>query len=424
MLLQKLARVPSFMWSERASLIAVATKIAGAASSFLVIFIVARYSGATVTGDYALALATATTVSLFAIMGLDLIVIRNVSGDLRLDRADMAWGAVRSALWKIVPASLLFSTMLALLSPYASHIGASPKTILAISGSIVALPLLRIGIAVFRAMGSIILSQFADSAHAHLLVALTLLWLWQSAPIDGPLIALFYTISVSTVTCAIWIFLLIKTRGWPRNHTDDRPTLHTSWKILLSTVAQSLTSWLLLAQVGIFLGASEAGAYRVAGQITLTIGLVVTTLGPIAAPGLATQVRLGNMEGVWRHYRRSTRLMTLAAVIPVALCLIVPRHLLSVFGPEFVIAATALWILSLGQLVNAITGPIGVLTVMSGNEHITLVLSVVGLALTLGMSIVLIPQFGLVGAAVSAVTPTIFRGCAQLTLMRRKLSGK
>lgn len=421
MVIAKLKRLPTFLWAERSSLMAVATKVAGAASSFLVIFIVARVSGAAVTGDYAIALSTATTVSLFAIMGLDLIVIRNISGDLRIGRPDLAWGALKATLVKVIPASVLCTAILAFGSRFAPQFGASPPTILAILGGILFFPLLRVAVAVFRAIGSTLFSQFIDSAHAHLMVLLTVVWVAAKLPITGPLVALFYSISVTVVAIASWLLLLRRTKDWPRGHKDDRPTVSTSWRIMTSTVAQSLTSWVLLAQVGLHLGTSEAGAYRVAGQIVLTIGLLVTTLGPIAAPDLAAQIRLNNIKAVWQHYLRSTRLMIFSAAIPVGLCLLIPTHLLSVFGPEFVIAATALWILSLGQVANAMAGPIGVLTVMSGNEHITLILSVVGLAFTAAISAILIPQFGLVGAATSAIVPTIARNAILLLMMRRKL---
>ena len=91
------------------------------------------------------------------------------------------------------------------------------------------------------------------------------------------------------------------------------------------------------------------------------------------------------------------------ATVPLFVGVIVFRdEILSLFGREIGEGGMALMILALGYLLNAMTGSANTVLLMTGRSRTVLLNTVVyGIALVVGTAL-LIPQWGILGAAVSA----------------------
>ena len=81
---------------------------------------------------------------------------------------------------------------------------------------------------------------------------------------------------------------------------------------------------------------------------------------------------------------------------------------LLLFGKDFVQGGMALIILSLGQLINAATGPVGALLTMTGQERGAAVVLGAGATLNVLLSVILVPILGLLGAAIAAASAQRF----------------
>ena len=100
------------------------------------------------------------------------------------------------------------------------------------------------------------------------------------------------------------------------------------------------------------------------------------------------------------------KLVTLAArgifafslVIGVFLA-ILGEWLLGLFGPAFTAAYPALLILIVGMLVNSFVGPVGFLMMMTGHHREAALVLAVAALLQIVMNAILIPRYGLIGAA-------------------------
>lgn len=160
-----------------------------------------------------------------------------------------------------------------------------------------------------------------------------------------------------------------------------------------------------------FLGTSEeVGLFRVAatGASLVSFGLIVVNM--TLAPQVARLYEAREMKKLQRIITLSTRAVA-AISFPVALIFILfGKPVISmVFGEEYVKAATALGILCVGQLVNATAGSVGLVLNMTGNDKLTFIASVIALLVHLLLAFILIPPFGLIGAAFSfAVSITIW----------------
>jgi O-antigen/teichoic acid export membrane protein len=94
--------------------------------------------------------------------------------------------------------------------------------------------------------------------------------------------------------------------------------------------------------------------------------------------------------------------------LPLALAFIIFRRpLLLVFGAPFAAGTTALSLLCVGHIVNMFAGAIGLLLVMTGHEREVAFVSTAGALLNFVLCILLIPRWGMAGAAAGAATSMI-----------------
>ena len=119
---------------------------------------------------------------------------------------------------------------------------------------------------------------------------------------------------------------------------------------------------------------------------------------------LYTEKRLADLQTMVLH-----SFWGLAAFsIPVAALLAtLGGYLLGLFGDQFQSGHTALAILSVGHLVNALSGPVGALLTMTGHQKDHLWIVGCAAALNVILNAVLIPLLGMTGAALGTAGTTI-----------------
>jgi O-antigen/teichoic acid export membrane protein len=86
---------------------------------------------------------------------------------------------------------------------------------------------------------------------------------------------------------------------------------------------------------------------------------------------------------------------------------LLPGFFLALFGEGFVAGETALRIILLASLVNAATGSVGYLMTMTGLERQATVLTATAALINVALAFLLIPPFGLVGAALAAAAGVV-----------------
>lgn len=168
------------------------------------------------------------------------------------------------------------------------------------------------------------------------------------------------------------------------------------------TMLDSQISLLLLGIIGT---AEETGIFKVAttGASLVSFGLMAVNMG--LAPRVATLYRAGEMDRLQKIVTLSTRLVA-GVSIPVALILVIfGRELIILgFGEGYSDAELPLIILTLGQMANAFAGSVALLLNMTGHEKLTIPAILIALTANIVFAVLLIPPFGVVGAAVASMT--------------------
>jgi O-antigen/teichoic acid export membrane protein len=110
-------------------------------------------------------------------------------------------------------------------------------------------------------------------------------------------------------------------------------------------------------------------------------------------------------RGERERLRHNLALMTrwvVSGAAPMAVLAVIFRHiLLGLYGPDFTAAAPAMVILTGSHLVNASLGLTPWLLMVSGRSRLMLVDNLVCACLNVGLGLLLIPRYGLVGTALA-----------------------
>ncbi len=202
--------------------------------------------------------------------------------------------------------------------------------------------------------------------------------------------------------------------GW-----TPRKWLTGSLAILATAVTAMLMTNLDTIMIGAMTTAEEVGRYRAAARgvalILIITGVAIHVMGPMLAKAFADG-RLGEARGL---ITRASATMSATALPLCAMLGIGAPFYLALFGPEFVPATTAMRILVFGQMVAAVLGPGSMALVMMGRERLVLALNLVALSANLAMNWVLIPNYGMNGAA-AATLVSLGGLCAVMAVMLRR----
>jgi len=135
-----------------------------------------------------------------------------------------------------------------------------------------------------------------------------------------------------------------------------------------------------------------------AASISAIRGTFDAVLAPIAAEAWVAQDRVRLSENL----QRQSRAILFVAIPFASLFIVGARFWLALFGPGFVVGVPALVVLAVGNLLNAALGLTVWVHLASGRTRLMLINNVAVLVLELVLCMVLVPRFGVNGAAIAA----------------------
>ncbi|ELZ89064.1 flippase [Haloferax sulfurifontis] len=162
-----------------------------------------------------------------------------------------------------------------------------------------------------------------------------------------------------------------------------------------------VTSWIDILVLGMFVSSAKIGVYQVAFQTAFLLAFALVSVNsvfPAVASELYSENRLSELNNI---YSVITKWVGSVTLLGGAFLILFADEILSIFGTEFNSALTPFILLVLSQLVAGLAGPVGYLLIMTGNERIQMINSIITAVLNLILNFALIPRFGIIGAAIS-----------------------
>lgn len=399
----------------------IAARVGGVVLAYAAHVLLSRLLGLHGYGIYVIALGWALVLTLPARMGFENSALRYSTIYLEEGRSGLLRGFVEAAAAAVVVSSLVAALAMVLLAGRFSR--ELPFGAL-IWGAAAVLPfaLLSVASALIRTTRRIFASQFYDQLlRPGLLILLlggaAILGSSLDAPDTLALTAIAATLSLVALLIHLRHVLAPALRA-AADFSEWRAWFSLSLPLLVMGAMQELLNQLEIILLGSLAGPREAGLFSAAWRLASLAPFALVALSVASGPLVASAHHRRAWTELHAITRLSARLGLGFAALASVLLLVLGRPLLAIFGPEFPQAWPALAILLAGALVNAFTGIVGYLLTLTGRQAQALVIFGATVVVSLGLNLVLIPRFGIIGAAVASASAMCASNLAMLIYVR------
>ncbi len=401
-------------------------RVAGAGLMFLFNLILARKFDPAGSGLFYLSLTVATIGQVVACFGLGATLVRFIAeysakGDW-VKVAGVYWLGIKIALGAALTVTLivLSASEWMALSLFDEPLLVTPLRIMALG--ILPLTMITLYSELLRGLKKIRDSVLIVSVAVPLMTLIFLVTLGESATITRAVAAyLLSTMMAMTFGVYLWRKATPQIRE-ATGHFDGSQLISTCIPLFWVSVVGIITASTGTIMLGYYSSSDDVGIYNIAMRTASLTSFILVAVNSIAAPKFSQLYSQNDHDALNKLARSSAKMMTILA-LPVQVTLVLGASLiLSMFGPAFTQGATALVILSLAQFVNVATGSVGYLLIMSGHEKIVRNIAAIFAAVNLGLSVVLIPAYGVNGAAVSYAVTVAGANLASVLYVYFKLS--
>lgn len=176
-----------------------------------------------------------------------------------------------------------------------------------------------------------------------------------------------------------------------------------------------------IIMLGIFSNPTEAGIYAVACRISELSAFSLVAINVVVAPMIAEKYAEKKIQEL-------QKIATMAAIgvfvltLPIVFISVVfGEQILSLFGLEFKEGYLSLLILVTGQAVNALAGSVGFFMTMTGRQKKAAIIMGGGAVFNIIANLLLIPKYGMVGAAYATALSMIFWNVLMLIKVRKTI---
>jgi O-antigen/teichoic acid export membrane protein len=415
----------------RSAAVALMVRAGGMTLAFVTSILLARELGAAGFGTYSWAFAWATALAIPAALGADQLLVRE--GAAARERKD--WGRMRwllgSALgWVAGVAGLGVVVGAAVIVLGGDGIDARRTALL------LALPILPLAAVTAVAQGALLgLGRTATAlAPGNFGRQVGFLVLVAVAVVAGGLSAagavglqLAATLGAAVAALLLTRRALGQVARRPSSEGEAAPASARDW-LRVSLPMGAATMFLVLdAQIGLLvlgtIGTSpiSAGLYAAALQCMVPFVLLLAAVRLPLGAAVARLGAAGEHEEMQRQLRKATRVVAAASAVVAAVLFLAPGPILALFGDGFSSGVTALRILALAQLVNALCAFNGMVLIMGGQERAAMRAALGCLVLDAILCVALVPTLGSRGAALAALASITVRNVVNSVQVRRRL---
>jgi O-antigen/teichoic acid export membrane protein len=217
------------------------------------------------------------------------------------------------------------------------------------------------------------------------------------------------TANLLAVTAAYGVGVWLQRRYLPREVVTAVPEFETApWTraaihfVALSGANQVMLNVPLIA-IGLIRGPAEAALFAMALRLATLVLFGYEAVNTVLAPATAKLWAEGDLERLQKIVTFTARLALVSTLPAAVVFLAAGQWVLSFFGPAYALAAPALAILTVGQMLNAATGNVMLLLKMTGYQSRGAAAQIAVAAASIPLALVLVASLGVNGAALSYV---------------------
>jgi O-antigen/teichoic acid export membrane protein len=404
-------------------------RVANAGLNLLVLIVLARALGSTGVGVYAYLVILLTVLLIPLTSGAHTLVLKLTAEATANDK----WGDVRGALQASAACAVACACLLGIaLASGLSVAGWLPE----IAGTelfvILTLILVFDGLSAIRSgflrgLDRPLLAQLPELLFRPAVLLACFGALVASSGDSVEIVAALHAL-VAASLAAFAVGLWIACRHLPGELLSSRAKYRRTWISGSASFASKggiavVNNYVDILLLGALLASSaDVGIYRVAAQIAVVGGIVYVSINALVSQTFAVNLAKRDMNAVSHAARQSARLAFLASLPLPIIMLVFGEPLISlVFGAEFAAAAPIAVILLVGQMINSGFGTAASLLTVSDRGWTVTRWFAYGTLANVAACCVLIPVWGMMGAATANVAAGLLFNLAIWTVARTEL---
>jgi O-antigen/teichoic acid export membrane protein len=228
--------------------------------------------------------------------------------------------------------------------------------------------------------------------------------------------------ALASLLLSAWLL----TRAWPAAARHVQPRYEVrAWTILggqllllsLIAIGRSRLDVLVLGGMG---SPHDVGPYYAAVQVSGMALYGLNAVNTVLAPMIAERFSARDLPGLQAVARKAAHWAFAMSVLASVAFAVVGKSVLGLFGDEFVRAYDSMLVMLAGYCISASFGEVGFILSMTQYQKQAAYIMGSGVAISLVISVVLVPGLGMLGAAIAtAVSIVAWRALALVFVVRQ-----
>lgn len=392
----------------------------GGLVAFAMFSLAARVLSSVDFGHLAMWLSICQMGSVVAILGQEMFILRSLNQYIVADEPALAKGALLFSITIVSTVPILLS----LIGSLEFLASGTPLSLVAAMGLfLVASSILALTSHVARSIVGIVVSDGTrELLWRSLVVAALMAIILAGGKIQ---IERFFLLASAAIGVSICIQFFAIQRKMPANivHATARWKIRDwsrmSFGFWMSTILDTINQYLDVVLIYWLLDPVAAGAYFIASRLANMFATILSAVHSYATRRIPALYFSHKFTELDQTLKSMSEIVLLCVVIGITVIGFGASTILGLFGPTFVSYKWTLFILTTGTALFALGGPAAAVLLITGHEArypwivgINMILRFLGFA-------VLIPMFGLNGAALSTATSLVIVTIALNVLCRR-----
>ncbi len=398
--------------------------LSGTLAGYLFTLFVARNFGASVNGLIAISFSIFMMATMLGRLGIDINLVKYYS-DENVIRADTG------TFFKMLLKALVFSSLIGV-SVYllrdliAIKIFGKEQLIPYLKWISFAIPLwvsTLLCASFFRAIRKNKTYAFLNNAGRFLVTLILAVGLYYFISKDELITiqAHFYALVCLAIGSFIAVLFYLKPIRIKSDYNSWK-FLRESFPMMLSSAILVVLGWIDTFILGIFESDDVVGIYSVSLKIATLTSFGLQAINSILAPKISAAYKQEDMITFKKLIRFSTRLNFLITLLLISVIIIFHCYILEFFGEEFLAGSIILLILSIGQVVNSLSGSVGVILQMTGHQTKFRNFVLIALITNIILNLIFTPIYGAIGIAVSTVISMALWNLLGTIYLKKKLN--
>lgn len=215
-----------------------------------------------------------------------------------------------------------------------------------------------------------------------------------------------------TTLCVLpWLFSLIPIYKYFIKPSRTETTIKTiSYQEILTMAFPMLLTYiafLINNSADVFLlksnqiGTDLVGIYKTCANISMLAATLLVALNTTVQPKITQLFTQNNLTEVQKITQKSSKLIFWVSLPVFIILLFFSKYVMWLYGEEFMKGAICLSVLTIGQVINTVCGPVAQLLNATGYHKAFRNISFMGAVVSIIANLLLIPGYGILGAAIA-----------------------